>query len=145
MAERLRRVKMGPVAEPVRCVGAVVHDDQGRLLLVLRGRPPAAGTWSLPGGRVEPGEPDAGAVRRELREETGLAIEVGALIGRVEREGAAGARYDIHDYACTVASGTLTAGDDAADVRWVRQAELTELPCSPGLVETLAGWGVLPR
>ena len=129
----------------MRCVGAVLHDDAGRLLLVLRGRAPAAGTWSLPGGRVEPGESDAVAVRRELREETGLEVEVGAEVGRVDRPGLGPARYDIHDYACTVAGGTLAAGDDAAAVRWVTRAELADLTCSPGLVETLTEWGVLPR
>jgi mutator protein MutT len=60
----------------VPCVGAVVHDEAGRLLLVRRGHPPNAGTWSLPGGRVEPGETLEQAVVREVREETGVAIEV---------------------------------------------------------------------
>jgi len=133
------------VAEPVRCVGGVLHDGAGRLLLVLRARAPAAGTWSLPGGRVEPGERDAEAVRRELWEETRLEVEVGALVGRVEREGPAGAGYDIYDYACTLTGGNLAAGDDAADARWVTRAELAALRCSPGLVETLARWRVLPR
>ncbi len=129
----------------VRCVGGVLHDDAGRLLLVLRARAPAAGTWSLPGGRVEPGESDAEAVLRELQEETGLEVAAGALVGRVAREGPGGSRYDINDYACTVVGGTLTAGDDAADVRWVTRQELAGLTCSPGLVETLTDWGVLPR
>ena len=133
------------MTEAVRCVGAVIHDDAGRLLLVLRGRPPAAGTWSLPGGRVEAGESDAEAVRRELQEETGLDVEVGAEVGRVERPGLAGQQYDIHDYACTVAGGTPVAGDDAAAVRWVTRTALADLTCSPGLVETLTEWGVLPR
>jgi len=129
----------------VRCVGAVVRDDAGRLLLVLRGHAPAAGTWSLPGGRVEAGESDAQALRREVTEETGLQVEVGRLVGTVERDGPGGATYQIHDYACTVAGGTLVAGDDAADVCWAADAEVGTLDCSPGLVETLTGWGVLGR
>ena len=56
----------------VRCVGAVVHDAAGRLLMVRRANEPGRGQWSLPGGRVEPGESDASALARELREETGL-------------------------------------------------------------------------
>ena len=74
----------------VRCVGAIVHDAGGRLLVIRRGRPPGAGRWSLPGGRVEPGESDAEAVVRELLEETGLRVETGSLIGRVERPGPGG-------------------------------------------------------
>lgn len=130
--------------EPVRCVGAVLHDEAGRLLLVLRARPPAAGTWSLPGGRVEPGETDADAVRRELREETGLDVAVGPLLGTVVRAGPGGDTYEIHDFVAHVTGGTLAAGDDAADARWVDAAGLAGLTCSPGLVDTLSGWGVLP-
>jgi ADP-ribose pyrophosphatase YjhB (NUDIX family) len=129
----------------VRCVGAVVRDDTDRLLLVLRGHAPAAGTWSLPGGRVEADESDAAALRREVAEETGLQVEVGPLVGTVERDGPGGATYLIHDYACTVAGGALVAGDDAADVCWVADAAVADLECSPGLVDTLTDWGVLGR
>jgi ADP-ribose pyrophosphatase YjhB (NUDIX family) len=128
----------------VRCVGAVVRAGPGRLLLVLRARAPAAGTWSLPGGRVEPGETDAEAVRREVAEETGLDVEPGPLVGSVDRDGPGGVVYEIHDYDCTVTGGTLVAGDDAAEVRWVDHAAVRGLPCSPGLVETLTAWAVLP-
>ncbi len=121
-----------------------MHDERGRLLVVLRARPPSVGTWSLPGGRVEPDESDDAAVRRELREETGLDVSVGRLVGTVDRDAPGGATYEIHDYAGTVTGGQLRAGDDAADVRWVSAAELTALTCAPGLVETLRGWGALP-
>lgn len=127
----------------VRCVGAVVVSDSGRLLLVRRGRPPGAGLWSLPGGRVEPGESDPAAVVREVREETGLDVAVGRLIGTVERPGRSGATYDIHDYAATVTGGALRPGDDAIDVRWVTPAGLRALPTTPGLLEALTGWKVL--
>lgn len=127
----------------VRCVGAVVRDAAGRLLLVRRGRPPAAGTWSLPGGRVEPGEQDAAAVIREVREETGLEVAVGPLVGRVERPGPGGRTYDIHDYAAEVTGGRMAPGDDADDVRWVDPAELPALPTSPGLVEALTAWRII--
>ncbi|MFD0901097.1 NUDIX hydrolase [Actinomadura sediminis] len=126
-----------------RCVGAIVRDRDGRLLLVLRGRPPGAGRWSVPGGRVEPGEDDAAAVARELLEETGLRVRAGALVGTVERAGPGGVVYEIHDYAATVLGGTPRAGDDAADVRWVAPAELPDLPLVPGLLDALTEWGVV--
>src|ERR1700751_2623495 len=69
----------------IPCVGAVVKDGQGRLLLIKRGHAPGAGLWSLPGGRIEPGETDAEALVREVREETGLAVEAGHLLGTVQR------------------------------------------------------------
>ena len=69
----------------IPCVGAVIKDGQGRLLLIKRGHEPGAGLWSLPGGRIEPGETDAEALVREIREETGLMIEAGQLIGTVRR------------------------------------------------------------
>ncbi|QXJ24565.1 NUDIX domain-containing protein [Actinomadura graeca] len=127
----------------VRCVGGIIVDGSGRLLLVRRGRPPGEGLWSIPGGRVEPGEDDAAAVVRELGEETGLDVAVGALVGSVDRPGPGGVTYEIHDYAATVTGGTLRAGDDASDARWTTPAELRALPVTPGLVEALESWGLL--
>ncbi|RFS84879.1 NUDIX domain-containing protein [Actinomadura spongiicola] len=128
----------------VRCVGGIVRDEGGRLLMVRRGRPPSVGLWSVPGGRVEPGEDDVSAVARELREETGLEVSVADVeVGMVERPGPGGVIYEIHDYAATVTGGTPRAGDDAAEVRWVSAAELRELPVTPGLLDVLAGWGLL--
>jgi ADP-ribose pyrophosphatase YjhB (NUDIX family) len=115
------------------------------LLLIKRGHAPGAGLWSLPGGRIEPGETDAEALVREMREETGLVIEAGQLIGSVRRPAADGAVLDIRDYAATVTGGTLRAGDDAADARWVDRSELAALPMTEGLVEALTDWGVLGR
>jgi 8-oxo-dGTP diphosphatase len=127
----------------IACVGAIVHDDAGRLLLVQRGHDPEAGRWSLPGGRVEPGETDADALAREMREETGLIVTAGPLVGAVERPGGAGTVLDIRDYAATVTGGQLTAGDDAAAARWVAPADVTSLPLTTGLAEALRAWGVL--
>lgn len=129
----------------VRCVGAVVRDERGRLLLIRRGHPPGEGLWSLPGGRVEPGESDVAAIARELREETGLRTEVGELIAVVARPGLGDVVYDIYEYAATPVGGTLRPGDDASDVRWVDEFELRALPITPGLLEALTDWGQLPH
>jgi 8-oxo-dGTP diphosphatase len=127
----------------IRCVGAIVTDDTGRLLLVRRGHEPEAGRWSLPGGRVKPGESDPQALVREVHEETGLWVEPGRLVGAVERPAPAGAVFDISDYAASVSGGLLAAGDDAADVRWVHPRDLDRLTLTSGLARTLADWGVL--
>jgi 8-oxo-dGTP diphosphatase len=127
----------------IPCVGAVVTDGQGRLLMIKRGHAPGAGLWSIPGGRIEPGETDAEALVREMSEETGLVVEVGPLIGRVRRPGLDGAVIDIRDYAATVTGGTLRPGDDAADARWVEAADLDSLEITEGLIEALTDWGVL--
>jgi ADP-ribose pyrophosphatase YjhB (NUDIX family) len=126
-------------------VGAVVHDDEHRLLMIRRANPPGAGRWSLPGGRVEAGETDAAAVIREVAEETGLQVVVGARVGTAVIPGRHGITYDIRDYACAVTGGRLRAGDDATEARWVHRAELLMLDTVPGLVDTLERWGVLPK
>lgn len=126
----------------IRCVGAVILDG-GRLLLVKRGHEPEKGAWSLPGGRIEPGESDQQALAREVREETGLDVTPGRLIGSVERPAPAGGVLDIYDYAATVAGGRLSPGDDADDVRWVSPHDLDLLPLTRGLARILASWGVL--
>jgi 8-oxo-dGTP diphosphatase len=129
----------------IRCVGAVVHDESGRLLLVRRATDPGYGLWSIPGGRVQPGETDAEAVRREVFEETGLSVDLGPLLGSVHRPAPGDATFEIYDYSAQVITGTLQAGDDAAEVCWVSAAEYRELPVVPGLTEALRGWSALPR
>ena len=127
----------------IPCVGAVVTDGRGRLLMIKRGREPGAGLWSIPGGRIEPGETDAEALVREMLEETNLAVAVGRLLGRVQRPGLGGAVIDIKDYAATVVGGALRPGDDAVDARWVAVAELNSMQITEGLIEVLTDWGVL--
>ncbi len=127
----------------IGCVGAVITDGQGRLLLIKRGHEPGAGLWSLPGGRVEPGETDAEALVREMREETGLAVRAGRLLGRVRRPAGDGNVLDIRDYTASVIGGTLNAGDDAADARWVDAKDFGTLPITEGLAEILTTWGVI--
>jgi 8-oxo-dGTP diphosphatase len=132
----------------IPCVGAVIKDEAGRLLLIKRGHEPGAGLWSIPGGRIEPGESNGRALVREVLEETGLAITVGRLLGVVQRPGLAGAVVDISDYLAVVTGGELAAGDDAADARWVTPAQLAVLEAggelTSGLTEALTSWGVLP-
>ena len=127
----------------IPCVGAIVRDEAGRLLLIQRGHDPEAGRWSLPGGRVEPGESDPQALVREMLEETGLPVEPGPLIGAVERPGPGGTVLDIRDYAATVTGGRLRAGDDAADAGWGPAADVPDCPLTTALAEALRSWGVL--
>lgn len=130
----------------VPCVGAVVHDADGRLLLIRRGQEPGRGLWSLPGGRVEPGESDAQAVVREVAEETGLLVRPGRLLGRVRRAAPSGAVYDIGDYLCELAGPPEPRpGTDADDARWVNAADYARLPLVTGMTEVLTEWAVLPR
>jgi 8-oxo-dGTP diphosphatase len=132
----------------IRCVGGVVHDTQGRLLLVRRAHDPGKGLWSLPGGRVEPGEDDAEALARELFEETGLTVAPGRLVGTVTRPAASGV-YQIHDYEAQVTGGVLTPGDDASAAVWADLATFTTLErtnlLTDHLVPTLRDWDMLPR
>jgi mutator protein MutT len=126
-------------------VGAVIKDAAGRLLLIRRGHDPGAGLWSLPGGRIEPGETDEHAVVREVLEETGLQVACGRLVGTADLPGLDGAVIDVRDYLATVTGGELAAGDDAADARWVTAADLARLPLTSGLAEFLAARSVYPR
>ena len=123
----------------VPCVGGLIYDDEGRLLLVQRANDPGRGLWSLPGGRVEAGEDDAAALVREMREETRLEVAPGPLVGRVRR-----GPYSIADYRATVSGGALQAGDDALDARCVDRATLEAMPLVDLLLVTLTEWDALP-
>jgi ADP-ribose pyrophosphatase YjhB (NUDIX family) len=108
---------------PVVGVGAVIVRD-GRALVVRRGHEPRKGEWSLPGGSLELGESLEDAVRREMKEETGLDVEVGAILevfDRIHRDADGRIRYHfvIVDYVCTAAAGDAVAGSDAEAVAWI--------------------------
>ena len=126
------------------CAGAVVFDGAGRLLLVRRANPPAAGQWCEPSGRRRPGESARDACVRECAEETGLTVRAVRRAGRVEVTGD-GTIYDIEDYVCEMTGGSLRAGDDATDVRWVTRAEFDELDLAPGVRDALTDWDCLPQ
>jgi len=121
---------------PVVGVGAIVFDDAGRVLLVERGKPPSRGLWSIPGGKLEPRETLAQAVAREVREETGLIVEVGTLACVLERFG-----DDYHfvllDYFARVTGGQLAAGSDARAAQFVDADQLAALPLTEGLADVL--------
>ena len=112
-------------------VGAVIVDDAARVLLVKRRFEPLAGQWSLPGGAVDVGETLEACVTRELREETGLEVEVGRVIEVFDRimhdaEGRVQYHYVLVDYVCRPVSGTLSAASDVADVAWADAGALAD-------------------
>ena len=132
------------MSRPEVCVGAVVV-ERDRLLLVRRGRPPAAGEWSIPGGRVEAGELLADAVVRELKEETGIDGVCGPLLAWVELVGE-DHHFVILDFTVSPRAGQdPVSGDDAADAAWVPLHEVADLRLVAGLGELLVAHGVLPR
>ena len=127
-------------------VGAVaVHDD--RILLVRRGRGPAAGEWSVPGGRVEHGETLHEAVVREVGEETGLEVVVTGFLGWVERiaDEPDGYHFVIMDFAVDPLEpeAAPVAGDDAAEAAWVPLHELSGVRLVAGLLDFLEDTGVV--
>lgn len=123
-------------------VGALII-DQGRILLVERGKEPLKGYWSLPGGAVETGERLEFALRREVHEETGLEVEILALIEIFERimkdqSGVTEYHYVLMDYLCRPSGGTLGAADDASRVEWFRPDEVRALRITEGTPAVIA-------
>lgn len=121
---------------PEVAVGVILFDAEGRVLLVQRGHPPEQGRWTVPGGRVERGEPLQAACLRELHAETGLRARLGPLAEVVEYI-APEYHYVILDYLATDPAGDLAAGEDAADARFVPLAEVPTYPTTPGLLPVL--------
>lgn len=118
--------------KPIPAVGVVcVRGDE--VLLIRRGTPPKQGEWSIPGGRIEPGEPARVAALRELKEETGVDAELIGLIDVVDavfqnRSGDLITRhYVLIDFVARWQAGEPVAGDDAADARFFHQSELDSI------------------
>ena len=121
---------------PIVGVGAVVLDE-GRVVLVKRAHEPLKGHWSLPGGAVEIGETLKDAIAREVREETGLIVEVGPIVDVLDRlrhdaEGRVEYHYVLIEFLCDPRGGTLACASDAEDVLWARLDDLGRF----GLTET---------
>jgi len=126
---------------PVVGVGAVIIDGR-RVVLVQRAHEPLKGRWSLPGGAVDVGETLAEAVAREAREETGLDVQVGQLVGVFDRlhhddDGRVEYHFVLLDYLCTLRSGTLACASDAADARWVEIDDLAAYGVNPDAVAVI--------
>lgn len=120
---------------PVVGVGAVILVG-GRVVLVRRAHPPMQDCWTLPGGTVELGESLEAALVREMREETGLDVEVGAVVevfDRIERDADGRVRFHhvIVDYACRAIGGELRAADDAAEAALADPADLDRWGLTP--------------
>src|SRR5258708_20577520 len=117
----------------IPCGGAVIKDAAGRLLLIKRGHEPGAGLWTIPGGRIEPGETDQQAVAREILEETGLRVACGRLLGEAELPGPGGAVIDVRDYLAVVTGGHLPPQAHAPDGTPAPPPGPPDPPLTPGL------------
>lgn len=122
-------------------VGAIIVDGAS-VLLIERGKDPLKGWWSLPGGAVETGELLEAALRREVREETGLEVAPLAVVELFERitpdsEGRAAYHFVLVDYLCRVTGGKLRAGDDAAQALWVRREHLARYRITEGTLPVI--------
>lgn len=120
-------------------VGCVVYDHEGRILLVRRAKPPQAGFWHFPGGRLEAGETLAECCQREAREETGLDVSPLSIVAVADRS-LEGFHYIIVDFLAKLVSPAPAhpkPGSDAADARWMHPEQLVSEPLVTGLLEVI--------
>ena len=126
---------------PLVGVGAIIIEGD-RVLLVKRAHPPIQGQWSIPGGVLEVGEMVREAAVREAREETGLMVEPGELLGVYDRilrdpEQRVQYHYVLIDFLCRPVGGELLAASDAAEVRWFGREELLSLQLAEDTLEVI--------
>ncbi|MBB3770763.1 ADP-ribose pyrophosphatase YjhB (NUDIX family) [Angulomicrobium tetraedrale] len=129
---------------PVLATSAAVFHE-GRVLLARRGARPAQGLWTLPGGRVEPGETLAAAAERELMEEVGVAAEILGVAGAVDvilrdAQGEVSAHFVVVAHAARWRGGEPTTGPEAAEIGWFEPTALPDGTTEglPGIVATAA-------
>ncbi len=117
----LQDTNISPPLRPIVGVGAVVFKDD-KVLLIKRGKPPKENEWSLPGGKQELGEHTLDTMVREVREETGLSVKPGPLLGVVDFIEGAGNdikyHYTLIDYLADTTDETPVASSDAKDARF---------------------------
>lgn len=126
---------------PLVGVGSIIIEDD-RVVLVKRAHPPIQGQWSIPGGVLEVGELVREAAIREAREETGLIVEPGELLGVYDRvlrnpEKRVQYHYVLIDFQCRLVGGTLLAASDAAEARWFTRAELPPLKLAEDTLDVI--------
>lgn len=126
---------------PMIGVGAIIIED-GRVVLVKRAHPPLQAEWSIPGGLLELGELVQDAAMREAREETGLTVEAGELLGVYDRvlrspDQRVQYHYVLIDFLCRRVAGDLSAASDAAEVQWFRRSELPGLKLAKDTLEVI--------
>ena len=135
--------------EVIHCVGAIIFNTDDELLVIRRGQEPAVGRWTLPGGRIEPGESAEDAVVREVLEETGLVVTAIREVGSINLPAPGIGTYAIRDFLCELPSPSdrkiPQAGDDADAAQFMSLSELRKVATTTGLLEILASWGVLPE
>jgi len=134
-------------SQPLVGVGAVVVKEE-EILLVLRGHPPAQGLWSIPGGRVKPGETLSQALQREIAEECNIVIEVGPPIAvldsiYLDELGRVKYHFVLIDFWARYLSGELKPASDVAEARWISPKEISKYELTSGTLDLLQHLGLL--
>ncbi len=130
---------MHTIPRPSIGVSAIIFDQNERVLLIRRGKPPASGFWHVPGGKLEAGESLVEGVRREVKEETGLDVIIGPIMAVVERR-QEGFHYVIVDFLARISNfnqAEIQSADDASAAAWVAEDELSQYPIADGLLPIL--------